>query len=127
MPVTDFAIYGTWAGLAIWFCIEKLWPLLAAWLNPERTAKRQAAQRKADEEKAEQEARWQQQLFRAFENNTGALVGLQHTLSHMSAQLISMSTGLHELNEDVAGIYGHIQQPRPSRKQKPVREHPDGS
>jgi hypothetical protein len=105
---TLIATYGLEGALLIYFGLKELWPWVRDKFWPQWAAERRADQvgrREADD-----------RLFKAFEGNTQAMAGLQTTLNVVNEQIRLQTSVMQELNEDVAGLYGFLQQPRPSRK-----------
>ncbi len=105
--------YGPYGAFILYFLLQKLWPFIEKRVWPDMVAARRQTQA-AD-------AQLLDRIFKAFENNTTAMTGLQVTLGTVNEQQRELVSAVRELNEDVAGLYGSIQKPRPSR----VKATPD--
>lgn len=104
---------GPWLFLLGYFFYKEVWPLIRDYLKPGAAKIR----RKAESEIAER-------VFKAFEGNTIALVGLQHTLAQVVETISELADGQHDINEQIAEIYGYLQKPRPQRKHSQPKENP---
>lgn len=117
-PAELINVYGPWFAMALMFFHRYVWPLVEAWLMPETAAKRAAARDAAAAALRAAEREREDRLFLALDNNTKAMTGLQGTLGHITDQLGDMTDSIRCLNEDVSGLYGHLQRPRPSRRKE---------
>jgi hypothetical protein len=96
VDITIFTQFGPWVGLLVvlvFFFRDKLFPALVE----------DHKARLADERERED------RLFKIIETNTEALTALKGTIAAHQAEAMA------RLNEDVAGLYGHIRTDRPSR------------
>ena len=110
--------YGLTLALLAWFGYKDCWPLVRDWFAPTAAKERRAAAREAEQGRRDVERKREDRVFAAFENNTAAIVGLQTTIAHVNERLGEQSQAIMDINEDVAGLYGHIKQVRPSRVKK---------
>lgn len=113
VDITIFTQFGPWVGLLVvlvFFFRDKLFPALVE----------DHKARLADERERED------RLFKIIETNTEALTALKGTiaateqrttlsLERITDQVGHQAEAIARLNEDVAGLYGHIRTDRPSR------------
>ena len=105
----DKQLYDALVGLSPWLATvvaflapwvrDKVWPAYVE----ERRAQRDAAHARED------------RVSQALTNNTQALTALQGTLQGVNTQLAQQAETLVRLEADVAGLYGSLNRPRPSR------------
>lgn len=102
--------YAVYSALGLWL-LRELWPFVKDRLYPDLAAERKAILSRNRER--------EDRVFEAFQANTTAIVELKTTMSTINDQQREMVVAVRELNEDVAGLYGHLQKPRPSRRKEP--------
>jgi hypothetical protein len=100
------------------FFLKHVWPQWSKRAKAERDRAAKAEQEREREARLEEEDRRRREdrLYEVVEANTRVMSNLQTTLERMGSQLGQQSDVIHALALDVAGIYGHLQVPRPSRK-----------
>lgn len=122
------AAYGPYVIIAwlLFSFVERVaWPFFVKQVWPQWSKRARAeaeARRKAEEAEEDERRRREDRLFHVLEANTRALASLETTLEAMSAQftaqLARQSEIIHAQGLDIAGLYGHLQKPRPSQQRK---------
>jgi hypothetical protein len=110
------------------FLITMVWPFVRDKVWPEWAKRRRAtakAVKEHDDAEREAEKEMQNRILTAFENNARSNAQLEGTVRAIGDVLGRQTDMLIDVNEDVAGLYAHIGQVRPSRSRRvaaPIQE-----
>ena len=104
--------YGMTLTAVGYFAWRELWPFLRDKLWPAAAAAATQQQQRED------------RLIAAIEQNARASAALETTLESINGQLSRQAEVTQLLSEDMAGLYGHIGMPRPSRRRADASASP---